>query len=259
MAPVMKPKSTASIELDEPHKVLLYTHHGFGKTFQCGQFQRRYGKGLIISGEGGLKTLTDIDVDYFPFSSWDGPVDPENNIYSFKSIAAFIMSPEFKAAGYKWVAIDSLTEVSDRLMEHIKKLHEKDEKQNGFAIWEEYSAALIGALKWVRDLPVHVLVTALAKEEKDINDATHYWPMVKGSAVSKQIPGLFDHVFCGVRVTEKGANDELEIRRFIVTDEVHGWHGKVRDPYRRVKPIESGDDITELLARMSTKPDKQAA
>ena len=28
-------------------KLLLYAHHGYGKTFQCRYFQKRYGKGII--------------------------------------------------------------------------------------------------------------------------------------------------------------------------------------------------------------------
>ena len=35
------------------------------------------------------------------------------------------------------------------------------------------------------------------------------------------------------------------------TDEVNGWHGKSRDPLRRLRPIEDCDDVTELLAKMS--------
>lgn len=259
MAPVFKPKNTGAIQMDEPNKVLLYAHHGFGKTYQAGKFAKAFGKGLVLSGEGGLKSLADSDIDYFPFQSWDGAVDPANDIYSFRSLAGYVSSPDFAAAGYSWIAIDSLTELSDRLMEHVSREAEiraiqNKEKLNGFAVWDEYGTKLIGALKWVRDLPVHVLVTSLAKEESDINDDSEFWPMVKGKAVAKQIPGLFDHVLCGVRVTETASDGVIKIKRLIITDEVNGWHGKVRDPFNRVKPFEDGTDITELLLRMQQRP-----
>lgn len=238
-APVFRPKSTASIALDEPTKTLLYTHHGFGKTYQCRHYQARYGKGLIISGEAGLKSLADTDIDYIPFSSWD----------DFRGIVAYIQSPEFAEHGYKWIAIDSLTELADRLSEHVEK--EFASTNDGFKKWNEYSTKLIGALKWIRDLPMHVYVSCLAKEETDANGVTHYWPMVKGQSVSKQIPAIFDHVLCGVRKSEVDSTGVPRVRRYIVTDEISGWHGKVRDPLRRVRPYEECADITSLLHRMT--------
>jgi hypothetical protein len=248
---------TSALQADGPTKVLLYAHHGYGKTFQCRFYQKRYGKGLILSGESGLKSIEDTDIEFLPFSSWDGRHEPDEGVYSFKGIVRMLHSPEFKAAGYKWIAIDSLTELSERIHEHLEREEAKrvaeGAKPNGFAVWGDYSRLLIGALKWVRDLPIHVFVTCLAKEEKDDNDATDYWPFVKGQAVSKQVPALFDHVFCGLRTTEKDDTGKPRVKRLIVTDEVMGWHGKARDPLNRLQPLEAVNDITELLARMSAK------
>lgn len=258
------PKSTKTIASDEPTKTLLYAHHGFGKTYQCGNYERRFGRGFIISGESGLKSLAGMDIDYLPFSSWDGKHDPSLDIYSFKGIAKTVGSPEFRKFGYSWIAIDSLTEMSDLLMaaveEEVSRETKPGKEMNGFDVWSRYGNRLIGALKWVRDLPFHVLVTCLAKEEEDANGVTQFWPMVKGKGVGKQIPGLFDHVLCGVRLTETTASGEPRIKRFVITEETSGWHGKVRDPLGKVKPFEDGNDITELLARMMDKsaPGKQA-
>ncbi len=251
---MFKPMSTSDVTENEPTKTLLYAHHGYGKTYQCRYYQKRFGKGLILSGEAGLKSIEDVAIDYLPFSSWDGKQDPDNGIYSFRGIWSFIASPDFKKAGYKWVAIDSLTELSERLIEHLEKQHEGN--KNAFAMWGDYNRMMLGALKAVRDLPVHVYVTCLAKEEKDANDMTHYWPLVKGQAVSKHVPALFDHVLCGVRTTEPNDQGKPKVQRYIVTDEVSGWHGKTRDPRNRLKAYEKSDDVTELLARMSAPEDE---
>ena len=104
---------TSDIQKGGAIKLLLYAHHGFGKTFQCRYFQKRYGKGLILSGEAGLKSVEDVNIDYLPFTSWDGNHDPENGDYSFTGIVKMLQSKEFKEAGYKWIAIDSLTELSE--------------------------------------------------------------------------------------------------------------------------------------------------
>jgi len=245
---------TSHIQHHGPTKVLLYAHHGYGKTFQCRYYQARYGKGLILSGESGLKSVEDVDIDYVPFTSWDGKHDPDNGVFSFRGIIKMLNSEEFREAGYKWIAIDSLTELSERLVEHLE--HEFKDVTNAFAMWGEYNRMMIGALKWIRDMDMHVYVTCLAKEEKDANDVTQYWPLVKGQAVAKQIPALFDHVLCGVRVTEKTSEGIPKVKRFVVTDEVSGWHGKVRDPRNRLKPYEQVQDITELFARMAREDEQ---
>ena len=140
---------TSDIQKGGAIKLLLYAHHGFGKTFQCRYFQKRYGKGLILSGEAGLKSVEDVNIDYLPFTSWDGNHDPENGDYSFTGIVKMLQSKEFKEAGYKWIAIDSLTELSERLIEHLEKQHENS--SNGFALWGDYSRLMLGSLKWIRD------------------------------------------------------------------------------------------------------------
>ena len=224
---MFKVMSTADLQQSGPTKVLLYAHHGWGKTYQCRHYQKRYGKGLILSGEAGLKSVEDVGIDYLPFSSWDGKHDPDKGLYSFRGIVKMMMSDDFQAMGYKWIALDSLTELSERLLEQLE--NEQEGTNNSWALWGDYSRHLLGALKWFRDLPVHVYVSCLAKEEKDANDVTQYWPLVKGNAVAKHVPAIFDHVMCGVRTTEKTDGGHPKVRRYIVTDEVSGWHGKARD------------------------------
>ena len=114
---------TSDIQKGGATKVLLYAHHGYGKTYQCRFYQKRYGKGLIISGEAGLKSVEDVNIDYLPFTSWNGNHSPEDGKYSFTGIVKMLQSDEFLTAGYKWLAIDSLTELSERLIEHLEKEH----------------------------------------------------------------------------------------------------------------------------------------
>lgn len=260
MPPAFKPRSTSTMTVDEKTKTLLYAHHGFGKTYQCSNYADHYGKGFILSGEAGLKTLVGKDIDFLPFSSWDGAHDPDAGVYSFKGIVRMMKSDEFKSAGYKWVAIDSLTELSDLCKRHCElegeeqRQREGKEKADGFAIWNNYNASLIGALKWVRDLDYHVLVTCLAKEEEDANGKLHYWPMVQGKGIMKQIPGIFDNVLCGVRSAEADpSTGRPRVKRFFITEEAMGWHGKVRDPIGAAEPVEYTDNITDIFKKMDGK------
>lgn len=242
----LTPMKTSALAKGGPTKCLLYAHHGWGKTYQCRHYQEAYGPGLIISGESGLKSVEDVDIDYVPFASWDGP--EKDGVYSFRGIVKLIRQDELTKK-YKWLAIDSLTELGERLIEHLEEEHK--ESKNGFAMWGDYSRLMTGSLKWIRDLPVHVYVTALAKEEKDANDVTQYWPMLPGAAVGKKVPALFDHVMCGVRTTETDDSGRPRVKRYVVTDEVSGWHGKTRDPRGRIEAYEACDNITSLFDRMS--------
>ena len=249
------PRKTNDAAVVDTSKTLIIAHHGFGKTTQYKYYQQHFGPGFLLSGEGGLKSIEDCDIDYLPFNSFDGRHDPDNGVCSFRGIIRMMATPEFKAMNYSWIGIDSLTELSDRLMDHLEKKHQNN--KNKFEVWADYARLLIGSLKFVRDLPTHVLVTCLAGEETDDNGMVHYWPMIKGKQVGKQVPGLFDYVFCGVRTTEGGVENPV-IKRHIITDEVGGWHGKTRDKNRRLKPVEMCSDITRLFERMSMS-DKQFA
>lgn len=260
MPAAFKPRSTDTISVDEKTKTLLYAHHGFGKTTQCRFYEEFYGKGFIISGEAGLKSLVGTQIDYLPFKTYDGPHDPDKEIYSFKGIVGMVMSEEFRQQGYKWIAIDSLTELADLCLRHFEKLEEQNreagKKKDGFVVWNQYGAALLGALKWLRDLDYHVLVTALAKEEEDDNGKVHYWPMMQGRGVMKQVPGIFDNVLCGVRTHDKDeATGRPRIKRFFITEEVGGWHGKTRDPLQRVAPYEYTDNVTQIFKKMTMPED----
>lgn len=238
------------------HKVIALSLHGWGKTHQAINMKRRYGKGLILSGESGLLTLKGADIPYVKFTSWNGDDAPAENSYSFISLLKYLRSGEFKAEGYNWVMVDSLTELSDLLSAHLEK---EMPDANGFQFWGEYSKLMLGALKVIRDLDVHVVVTSLVKESETDEGKKDYWPSIKGSAVSKQLCGIFDHVLCGVRKTSMvkvGESEEVRVTRWIVTDEVHGWHGKIRNPHGHVPPILKTGDITTVLDMIERGPEK---
>jgi hypothetical protein len=237
------------------HKTLLYGHHGWGKTSQFRHYQEAFGKGLIISGESGLSSISDANIDFLPFSSWDGAHDPDNGVYSFVGIVKMLKTDDFRNAGYKWIGIDSLTEMSERCLSHFQQFHEAkaaadNKKVDGFASWGDYERAMIAYLKWVRDLPMHVLVTALAADEEDDNGQTHYWPAIKMKKVAKLVPGLFDNVFCGVRQTVE-VEGRPRISRLLITEEVKGWHGKVRSAKPRLRPVEPISNVVELHKRIA--------
>jgi len=236
-------------------KTLIYGHAGWGKTTQARHFKRRYGKGFIISGEAGLSSIRTEGIDYLPFTSFDGPVDEANGIYSFVAICRLITSPEFKAAGYKWIMLDSLTELSDMVfawadLRAEAKAAALNKPKNGFEVWDEYKDRMIGACKYIRDLPYHVVITALEKSKEDDNGAIHHMPLLQGNAVQAQVPGIFDNVLCCITRNVKDAQGVETSKRYVVTSTYQGWQGKVRDETGSILTVEETGDITTILAKM---------
>lgn len=250
-----KPLNTADTSTSY-WKVLNYAQHGWGKTSQAKHYQEAYGSGFIISGESGLSSIRSAGIDYLPFTSWNGDTDPTKDQYSFRDIFKWIRSDGFKSMDYKWIMLDSLTELADHAhqaatLDAEQKAKDTGKKVNGFEIWQEYAAVMIGVCKAIRDMQMHVLVTALAREAQDDDGAPVFWPMVAGKQVQQQLPGIFDCVLCGVRHSTVDGEGNARVERFIVTDEVKGWMGKVRDEHRVLKPVEREHNIPKLLAKMS--------
>ncbi|MEK9747210.1 MAG: AAA family ATPase [Pseudomonadales bacterium] len=256
----LKPLTTLDVSTSRK-KTLLYGHHGWGKTTQMKFYQEHYGPGFIISGESGLSSIRSANIDFLPFTSWDGETDPEKGLYSFREIFRWTRSPDFAKKGYTWIGIDSLSELSDHCFKHheaeAKAVAEKAGKKDhdGFAVWNNYTAAMLGACKAIRDMPLNVIVTALAKETQDANGDSAYWPMVSGKQLQTQLPGIFDFVFCGVRATVDTEAGQ-KVVRYIVTDEARGWHGKARDEGRRLKSIEKTGSVIELFQRLEMSDDE---
>ncbi len=248
-----KPMNTKD-ETTSFRKSLLYSLAGWGKTTQAKHYQAAYGKGFIISGEAGLSSIRGAGIDYLPFTSFDGAFDESKGVYSFVQICRIINSPEFKAVGYKWLMLDSLTELSDMVFgwadaKATATAAATGKKQNGFEVWGDYKDRMIGACKYIRDLPYHVVVTALSKTNEDDNGDKQHIPLLQGNAVQAQIPGIFDNVFCGTtRLVKTG--EVMTTQRVVITSAFGGWQGKVRDESGLIQAVEETGDITTIMSKM---------
>jgi hypothetical protein len=131
---------------------------------------------------------------------------------------------------------------------------ENPDKNNNFKPYQIYSQKIDPLIGDLRDLPIHTIVTALAAEEQDDNGKTHFWPMLHQKSKQKKYIGDFDLVCALVTKTEtqkvQGGKDKMALRRYMLCDQVHGWHGKNRDPHGRIRPVEDGTDVPELVKRM---------
>lgn len=176
----MEIKSTKNLHTEQV-KMLVYGQSGIGKTTLCGTLPES--ETLIISAESGLLCLSDKDIAVTEVKSYD----------AVRAAYAYLQKNE-DGGKYKYVGIDSLTEISDLVVKSLKAKDEYKNPSNTLKMWGEFNEIMIGLIKAFRDLPRHVVFTALAD---DVNDGGIIIkkPLISGSKAQGLMPSYFDEVF----------------------------------------------------------------
>jgi hypothetical protein len=172
-------------------KCLVFGSSGAGKTTLISTAEEPV---LIISFESGLLSIAGKDIDVIDATTDDaGNLLPKGDrINRLKEVYQFLLTEDARAK-YKWIAIDSLTELAQNI---IEDLHTKfTDRKDGFVMWGEYAKEIKGIIKAFRDLPYYsVIFTALATEDKDESARRYYKINVQGK-ISEELPAYFDEVF----------------------------------------------------------------
>jgi phage nucleotide-binding protein len=187
---------------------LVYGNPGVGKTTLA---RTCPGPVLILSAESGLLSLAGQEIDVIEVTSWA----------MLNDVAVWLRSEE--ARHYKTIFIDSLTELSQRLVESLKEKY--PDRKDSFPLWGEYSDTMRRFIKFARDLrPYNVIFTALSSTDKDEVGRRYTSVNIQGSKVAADLPAFFDEVFA-LRIFTKDDGTET---RALVTREHDGWTGKDR-------------------------------
>jgi adenylate kinase family enzyme len=200
----------ASTKNDNPSrlKFLILGDSGAGKTTLARTIIEPV---LLISAESGDLVLRKFDIDKIDLSLSDkGEVLPkETRIKKLEAVYAYLFKDEAKNK-YKWIFIDSLTEIAQTLVEGLKANPEYASKSKAMNMWGEYNDTMIDIIKKFRDIPhYNVVFTCLASREKDENGNFVIQPDVFGK-ISSKLPQYFDEVFF-LGVTKDG---ERKIQTF---------------------------------------------
>jgi len=154
-------------------------------------------KVFVLTAEGGLLVVRDLILA--------GKVDGAeiNSIDDLKDAFASLQAPEFTQE-YKWIFIDSLTEIADRCAEHLK---DRFDKKDTYAMWGEYQASMTKVIKMFRDMQhYNVIFTCLPERDEDELKRKYYAPLMPGQALKSRLISYFDYVFYMREFTdEKGS------------------------------------------------------
>ena len=162
-----------------------------GEGFKNGKWEKydvAVEKTCVFSAESGLLCVRDLVV------SKEIQGYEINTLDEFKEAQQMCLSEGFKKEGYKWVFIDSLTEIAARCVEKYKLKY--SDARDTFKLWGEYSTALTDLVKAFRDMTdFNVVFTCLEAMEKDEDGIGRLMPDIPGSALKNRLTSYFDEVF----------------------------------------------------------------
>lgn len=186
-------------------KMLVYGQAGAGKTSLVTTLPAP----VVLSAEGGLLSIAHHDVPYITIKTLDD---------LYQAYDWLVKSDE--AQQFKSVALDSISEVAEVVLDHELKAN-----KDGRAAYGELNTKMANLIRAFRDLPgKHVYMSAKLEKSQDEMGRMLYGPSMPGKSLTQQLPYFFDFVF-PLRV-EKDADGNTQ--RAIMTDSDGLWQAKSR-------------------------------
>jgi phage nucleotide-binding protein len=186
-------------------KLLVYGQAGAGKTSLIPTLP----KPVILSAEGGLLSIADTNLPFIEITS----MQELKEAYQWLTGSA-------EAAEFESVALDSISEIAEVVLNQEKKIN-KDPRAAYGAMQEQMADIIRG----FRDLPgKHVYMSAKLEKTQDEMGRVLYAPSMPGNKTGQSLPYFFDEVLA-LRV-EKDA--EGFTRRALMTDGDGLWLAKDR-------------------------------
>jgi phage nucleotide-binding protein len=197
-------KSTSGLSANGV-KMLVYGNAGTGKTSLIPTLPNP----IVLSAEGGLLSIQDANLPYV-----------EVNNYETLMEAYKWLTESVEAKGFDSIALDSISEIAEVVLNHEKKIA-KDPRQ-AYGAMQEQMADIIRAF---RDIPgKHVYFTAKCEKSQDETGRLLYAPSMPGNKTGQQLPYFFDEVLA-LRV-EKDADGNSQ--RALMCDSDGIWLAKDR-------------------------------
>ena len=193
-------------------KLLIYGRSGVGKTRLASTIGEPT---LVISAEAGHLVLRDFDLDMIDMATDDNNemLAKEKRFDRLLEIYSYIQT-EAPRKKYKWIYIDSLTEIAENLLEKLDVNPKFNNPKMMLLKWAEYTKQMNLLTKAFRDIPYYNVVFTAISDESDDKDGNPrpIKPLLKGQKVPDQIGMYFDELLYFGSKTEKE-----EEKRYLLT------------------------------------------
>ncbi len=227
---------------------LVHGQPGSGKTSLIKTIPDVENTTLVVSAEGGTLPLRDLDIDMVEVTKYT----------DMDKVLTFLA----KDTKYKWVVIDSLTEIADQCLA-------SESHRGGRLIkpgWDEYfwfNAKLEELIRTLRDMRgLHVVLTCLSAFDVD-DHRGRLAPIIPARKLRAKLPQYFDLVLylnvtqegkrefitdCGPHAEAKdrsGALDNPEVADLgVIVKKIYGD----KEPERKVTPDKAKEELLEKIA-----------
>lgn len=161
-------KTTGSLSANGV-KMLVYGQAGAGKTTLIATLPVP----IVLSAEGGLLSIQDANLPFIEIASME----------DLKEAYAWLTESE-EAKGFQSVALDSISEIAEVVLNHEKKIN-KDPRA-AYGAMQEQMADIIRAF---RDLPSrHIYMSAKLEKTQDEMGRVLYAPSMPGNKTGQSLP-----------------------------------------------------------------------
>lgn len=204
-------------------KILAYAPSGNGKTSLIGTMP---GKVAVLAGEkqGGLsiaRTARDLkrpesDITIFHLEDQIDPRTGKVTQYAGEYAKALITDLEKGDHDFDALALDSLTDIQSTIVSGMKKKKGGLDKTLSQQEWGVVIDETRDLCKRLRDLPMHVLLVALAMHLQDDAQKSLWRPSLFGKKLPEDLPQYFNLVVFPKRDRVRG--EGMRARYYVVTE-----------------------------------------
>lgn len=176
-------------------KLLIYGDSGSGKTWLASGASKPL---IVLTEPNGFTSAA--------HSNPDSLIIQTNDAETLRDAVRAAYVGEIEGNKFDTLVIDSLTEIQRLFKEEILKKHRKD--RFTLQMWGELADTMRKFIRTVRDVPVHVVCTALMESVVDEGDGARYIsPSFEGKKTGSEIMQYFNAVgFLYKTKTEEGIN-----------------------------------------------------